>query len=72
MKIYKYSFFELIKKINYKISNPINSLISNVYHSITFKIHDIGYVELPTIKGRLIIKNEGKCILGNKLNLIAH
>ena len=67
MKVLKYSFFEFIKKISYKISNPINSLISNVYHSITFKIHDIEYTELPTIKGKLIIKNEGKCILGNKL-----
>ncbi|PWA04889.1 acyltransferase [Flavobacterium psychrotolerans] len=67
MKIYNYGIWELIKKIHHKIHNPIDVFFSKIYHSITFKIHDVEHTEIPIIKGRLIIKNEGKCILGNKL-----
>ncbi|MFZ4105144.1 acyltransferase [Flavobacterium sp.] len=30
-------------------------------------MNNIEYVELPLINGKLIVKNEGRCILGNKL-----
>lgn len=67
MKIFKDGIWIIIKKINYKIQNPINVFFSKIYHHITFKIHDVQYSKVPSIKGRLIVKNEGKCILGNNL-----
>jgi len=57
----------VIKLLTVSLFGSIKKTWLLAYHTLVFKVKNIKYSEMPQCRGRLIIYNEGECVLGKNI-----